>query len=698
MSAETSRTRNRGHQRLAAVAVTTALTAWVRAESPVYVDATGECGGLAPCYQTIGRGVLEASDPDRDRAENLARAEVFVFPGVYPESVNIGHINTASNSGDLRLVTVNSAGAPTPGTVTIRPALGAAIWSAGDPLNGSLIVDGFILEAGGFSGLDVRVRDDVTIRNVTSSFADAVHGLFVITDIGNLSVIDSDASGNREMGLLASIAGDITLTRSSFRGNGDIGCRAESHGDVFATDCSATDNAYAGFRFIIHDNHAAQVARVTAMSNSFGLMLEAAPGDAITSIEVRDSRFQANHIGLYIQSVDPGGPPNPYQVSGCIICDNPGAGIDVQSPNGTSGHLYTYASWWGSETGPTHPANGPGTGDRLVVAAGDVQFSWIDRIIGHAPAGELSVGESTDLAFQFSNPTVTSFLGAGPGSSLDEPAFTLTTDNGELSSSTGAGQSVSEAINEPNGTLAVALRPAIPGSVTVALNGPCGLDATLVRDVIAADLTLSQRADAVMVGDVVNYVIEVGNNGPDDAAVAFLTNWLPAGAEFISADASQGSCYESPGTISCDLGSLAVGATATVKVAVVAMEAGELTNAARVAGYPGDHEPADNESVQRTTVIEPPADDDQPADGDQPVVDDDPDAVNAPGSDGPSSGGGPVSEEGSSRGAGPQVRRGARACGAGVAEFGALAMASLMLLGTGLTPRLRRQRRYDPQS
>jgi uncharacterized repeat protein (TIGR01451 family) len=272
---------------------------------------------------------------------------------------------------------------------------------------------------------------------------------------------------------------------------------------------------------------------------------------------------------------------------------------------------------------------------------------------------------------------------AGPGNILDELPFTLTTDNGELSSLTGAGPTVSAAINEPNGILAVKLRPTAPGRARITLQGPCGLESgEAFVQVFAADLSVVQRvdADAVILGDVVTYAIHVTNNGPDDADEANLTDTLPAGADFVAVDTSQGSCDEAAGVLTCALGGLAVGATAKVEVVVLAVSSGELSNSARIDAYPGDHKPADNEAVVKAMVLEPPADEDQPGGDGQSGMDDPSDATNQPSGDG------------------PRERRGSRGCGAGVAEFGALSMVPFMLIGAGSSRRTNPRRRYDPQS
>jgi hypothetical protein len=103
---------------------------------------------------------------------------------------------------------------------------------------------------------------------------------------------------------------------------------------------------------------------------------------------------------------------------------------------------------------------------------------WIDTISGSAAPA--TPGNPTVVQFQFSGGGGTVFLGQGPGDLYNMPLFTLTTDNGTLTSSTGTGATVTEFVNNANGVLAVTLTPAVTGTATVTLDGPCNLDDSIV--------------------------------------------------------------------------------------------------------------------------------------------------------------------------------------------------------------------------
>src|SRR3990170_8132431 len=116
------------------------------AASPVFVDPGGGCNGSTPCFTTIQAGVNNATDPDA--ALGGAFAEVFVFPGTYAESVNLSLMGSAvaGAPGDLRLVTVDASGAPTPGTASlISNALTGTIRHSTTPYPRRIKLEGLVV-------------------------------------------------------------------------------------------------------------------------------------------------------------------------------------------------------------------------------------------------------------------------------------------------------------------------------------------------------------------------------------------------------------------------------------------------------------------------------------------------------------------------------------------------------------------------
>jgi uncharacterized repeat protein (TIGR01451 family) len=85
----------------------------------------------------------------------------------------------------------------------------------------------------------------------------------------------------------------------------------------------------------------------------------------------------------------------------------------------------------------------------------------------------------------------------------------------------------------------------------------------------------------VGVGNPANFVYSIVNNGPDTASTISFSDTLPAtDATFTSITASPGSCITTPvnGVVTCTLGPLAVGSTATVTLVLTPSVATSLSN------------------------------------------------------------------------------------------------------------------------
>ena len=121
----------------------------------------------------------------------------------------------------------------------------------------------------------------------------------------------------------------------------------------------------------------------------------------------------------------------------------------------------------------------------------------------------------------------------------------------------------------------------------------------------SADLSIikSDSPDPVTVDQNLTYDVRITNNGPSDATGVTLTDTLPEEVTFVSADPEQGSCTQSAGTVTCDLGAVDEGATVQVTIVVSPTSLGIIiTNSAQVAGTESDPDSA-NDSVTETTRI-----------------------------------------------------------------------------------------------
>jgi len=126
-----------------------------------------------------------------------------------------------------------------------------------------------------------------------------------------------------------------------------------------------------------------------------------------------------------------------------------------------------------------------------------------------------------------------------------------------------------------------------------------------VRSNFGSDLSVSKHdsPDPVGMGNILTYTVTVTNHGPADATAVSLTDSLPAGVVYVSANSSQGPCSQSSGTVSCTIGDMASGATVTVTIVVNApIVPGTIVNTAIVSCTSDDPNLANNTVKEKTWV------------------------------------------------------------------------------------------------
>jgi uncharacterized repeat protein (TIGR01451 family) len=127
-----------------------------------------------------------------------------------------------------------------------------------------------------------------------------------------------------------------------------------------------------------------------------------------------------------------------------------------------------------------------------------------------------------------------------------------------------------------------------------------------------ADLSIAKSGspDAVVAGTTLTYTLVVTNNGPSNATGVVVSDTLPAGVGYVSAIASQGTCSEAGGVVTCNLNGLAVSRSVTVTIVarVASSTTGTLDNTAQVAGNESDPVQGNNTSGHVTTTVNTEAD------------------------------------------------------------------------------------------
>ncbi|MBN2506720.1 MAG: immunoglobulin domain-containing protein [Verrucomicrobia bacterium] len=120
-------------------------------------------------------------------------------------------------------------------------------------------------------------------------------------------------------------------------------------------------------------------------------------------------------------------------------------------------------------------------------------------------------------------------------------------------------------------------------------------------------LTVDDVPDPVAVGSTLTYTLTAANPGPSPASGLVVVDTLPAGVTFVSATASQGACTEAAGVVTCDLGDLAIGASATITLEVIPTAVAELVTSASLTCETLEFDTANNTATATTTALEAPA-------------------------------------------------------------------------------------------
>ena len=151
------------------------------------------------------------------------------------------------------------------------------------------------------------------------------------------------------------------------------------------------------------------------------------------------------------------------------------------------------------------------------------------------------------------------------------------------------------------------LQPSV-GMVLVATNnfGSAGVSAPFrVLSTNDISVTIVDSPDPVPATTLLTYFIEVTNTGPAQATGILLTNVLSTNVTLVSVPAAQGSCTNDAGIIVCDLGDLAARTSAQVKIEVVPLIPGTITNRVVVSRAEADANPTNNTAVATTLATLP---------------------------------------------------------------------------------------------
>jgi uncharacterized repeat protein (TIGR01451 family) len=227
-----------------------------------------------------------------------------------------------------------------------------------------------------------------------------------------------------------------------------------------------------------------------------------------------------------------------------------------------------------------------------VVAGNQVTYTMV--VTNNGPSTAQSVVLADPL------PAGTSFVSADGGGS--ESGGTVTWNLGDLANGASATVHLTVAVNAGR-TSGISNTATVSSDTLDAISGNDSATAGTGVDILA-DLSIvkSDSSDPVAVGDAFTYTLDVANAGPSHATNVVVSDPLPAEVSYVSATPSQGSCSEAGGTVTCSLGALADGGTASIDVLVTADVDGPISNAASVSSDVADPASANDSDAEDTTV------------------------------------------------------------------------------------------------
>lgn len=497
-------------------------------------------------------------------------------------------------------------------TSNFAGSTGSDYGGAIDLEGGTLSVSGGTFDSNGSYDYGGAIEDDagsVTIDKSTFSNNNAGYGGAIENDKGAFTLSNSTFSGNSASAgdggalLLQQNTGDNSVSSTAFTNDsatdgehgGGISVEGGSGVNTTVTDSKFTGNASYYGAGMYFDAGTLTLSRSDFERNNGqyggGINVE----DSSAAVTIDHSTFGYNSAA--------------YEEGGGIYLDNSSATTltnDTVSFNnaGYGGGIYFATSTPAQLTNDTiadNLAGGPGGSSCGGPCGGGLHGMTTGGIV------------NTIVARNTGSDCETAAGSVDQGNNIDSDGTCFPSSDGATGNQTGVDPKLGPLQDNGGPALTQALLSGAP-AIDAGNDGKCPSDDErgVARpqgahcdvgavEAAGADLAISKSAPATATaGSPFNYTITVTNNGPG-ATRATVTDPLPSGTSLYGMNPSQGSCSNSGGTVTCALGAVAKGGSATITL-LVTLNAGTVTNTATVAGSDPDPNMANNTASVTTTV------------------------------------------------------------------------------------------------
>ena len=449
----------------------------------------------------------------------------------------------------------------------------------------------------------------ITVVGATAN-GNAIQGNFVGVDATGQAALANGGIGIDIVSAVNTLVGGFVGGRNVISGNGNgMQIRTGATGTTVQHNyigVNATGTAAIGNGLGITINDAANGNTIGGTSST-GNLISGNNGTAISvSLNANQNVIRGNRIGT--------------DAAGVGAIANSSHGILI---SGASGTLIGGAAAGEGNIIAFNGGNGvrmpSGTGNQLALN----QFFNNGLIAIDLGADGVTVNDAGDADTGANNlqnyPVLAAAAGGASGTLNSTPAATFrveyfsnlacdVTQNGEGQTFLGSASVTTDA----DGNAPVPFIAATPGSFVTATATDSGGNTSefstcvlVTTDDRQADLSITNTdsPDPVIAGSPLTYTLVVANSGPDDATDVTVTDTLPAAVGFVSAVSTIGSCSAASGTVTCQIGTLNQGASATITIVFVPQAGGTATNSATVASSITELNPANNTAIASTTVI-----------------------------------------------------------------------------------------------